>query len=138
VAAHRKRPLPAVRMTDLLVACKRELLDAQVELTPRVFEVAWTDAWETMIGERAYPHATEHRRQWKAALLACKSEMRAAFLGAPTPFGRLADALSAASVRMEVEMTVADLPRAFLGAIAAYGATGEDEVVGDVREAMRA
>jgi hypothetical protein len=138
VAAHRKRPLPACRMADLLAQRKRELLDAEVELTPRVFEQAWAECWELMIGERAYPHATEHRRQWKATLIACKSEHRASFLGRATPFGRLADVLMAAAARQEIEMSPADLVRAILGAVGAYGATGDDEAPEVAQEAMRA
>lgn len=133
-------------MADLLVLAKVELIalaereDLPVEdvLTPRAFQVAWTAAWEVMVEERAWPHATEHRRQWRAAMIACKGEMRAAFLGRPTTFARIAEALTAAGERMEVDVTVEDLPRAFLGAIAAYGATNESEAPAEAREAMQA
>lgn len=130
MAAHRKRPIPPARMVELLADAKRDLLAHDVELTPRVFEQAWAQAWEVMIAERAWPHATEHRRQWRAAMIATKSEARAAFLDVETMFARIAESFMAASTRLEVEMTVSDLPLAFQGAIRAYGATGPDEAPG--------
>lgn len=137
MAAHRKRPIPSARMADLLVDAKRELLDQGVDLTPRVFDAAWRRAWEAMVEERAWPHATEHRRQWRSAMIACKSEMRAAFLDVETPYSRISETFVKASERVEVDLTPADMPRAFIGAITAYGATDPSEAPGVLaQEAM--
>jgi hypothetical protein len=125
-------------MVELLADAKRDLLERGVELTPRVFERAWAEAWEVMIAERAWPHATEHRRQWRAAMIAAKGEMRAAFLGRPTMFARISESLLAAGARLEVEMQASDLPLAFQGAIRAYGATLPEEAPSDRMEAMLA
>jgi len=138
VAAHRKRPLPCTRMADLLVERKRQLLAEGVELTRAHFEQAWREAWEIMVQERAWPHATEHRRQWRSAMLACKGEMRAAFLDRPTMFARVSEALAAAGERMDVRVRVEDLPRVFLGAIREYGATLPDEHERDEAERLEA
>lgn len=139
MAAHRKRPIPPDRMASLLLDRKIALLDDDVELTRAVFEVAWADAWEVMVAEKAWPHATEHRRQWRAAMITCKAEMRAAFLDEPTMFARISEALLAAGARMEVDMQVSDLPKAFIGAVCAYGATNPEEAPGGrAEEAMLA
>jgi hypothetical protein len=126
-------------MADLLLERKVRLLDDGVELTRHVFEAAWCEAWEVMVAEKAWPHATEHRRQWRAAMISCKTEMRAAFLDEPTMFARISDALMAAADRMEVDMRLTDLPPAFIGAIRAYGATDPEEAPGGrAEEAMLA
>jgi hypothetical protein len=126
-------------MADLLLERKLRLLADGVELTRQAFEAAWAEAWEVMVAEKAWPHATEHRRQWRSAMISCKAEMRAAFLDQPTMFAQISDALLAAGVRMEVDMQVSDLPRAFIGAICSYGATDPEEAPGGrAEEAMMA
>lgn len=55
----------------------------------QVFEGAWDRSWQTMVVERAWPHATVERRTWRRVMLDCKPETRACFLGLPTPYMRL-------------------------------------------------
>jgi hypothetical protein len=74
-------------MVELLVDAKRDLLHRQGFVTVEDFEAAWAEAWATMVAERAWPHATTHRRQWRSAMkTAMKPEARACFLGQPTAF----------------------------------------------------
>lgn len=123
-----KRPAPPARMADLLIAVKREMLAAGVELTRGAFEAAWATAWVAMVAERGWPHATEHRRQWRAAMLAAKPEFRAAFLGRETTFGQLIASLTLASRNMRVDLTPDDVPRVIIGAIQhGYSIVGENE-----------
>jgi hypothetical protein len=73
-------------MTDLLAADKRRLLAEHGYVTLHDFEQAWAQSWEVMVLEHAWPHATVHRRGWRTAMLATRSELRAAWLGQPTAF----------------------------------------------------
>ena len=92
-----KRPSPPARMVELLTIEKRRLIDEKGTVTGEDFEVAWEACWEVMVTERAWPHATEHRRAWRSAMVACKPETRACFVGESTGFfrymGALADAM---------------------------------------------
>lgn len=129
MAAHRKRPIPTARMVELLAEGKRRLLAEQGGVTPEDFEREWDAAWALMVAERAWPHATIDRRQWKAAMLATKSEARASFLGRPTMFGALAHSLTVAAMRWHIELTPEDLPRVIIGAIqTGYAAATESTV----------
>jgi hypothetical protein len=112
-------------MIELLAQAKHDMLAAAGFVTRADFEGAWNDAWELMVTERSWPHATEHRRQWRVAMLATRSEMRAAFLGQHTMFGDLASSLMAASARVrQIELTPEELPQVIIGAIqAGYGVT---------------
>lgn len=106
-------------MVELLAAEKRRLLAENGMLTGEDFETAWCECWMVMVSERAWPHATEHRRHWRVAMIATKSEMRAAFLGQPTSFATLATGFTVAARRLRVELTAEDLPTVILGAIQA-------------------
>jgi hypothetical protein len=84
-------------MTELLTAEKRQILDARGYVTLRDFELSWQACWERMIVEHAWPHATQHRRGWRTAMLATRSEARAAWLGQSTPFAVAVERLSVAA-----------------------------------------
>lgn len=126
--AHRKKPVPSVRMVELLAAEKRRLLDEAGDVTRDDFERAWQRAWGQLVAEHVWPHNTEHRRQWWATLLAAKAEARAAFLDMPTSFAQLIKGLAVACSRFEIEMTSDQLPNVILGAVGeGYELTSEDE-----------
>jgi hypothetical protein len=84
-------------MTELLTAEKRRLLAEHGFVTLRDFDDAWTQSWNAMILEHAWPHATQHRRGWRSAMLATRSEARAAWLGQPTAFALAVERLAAAA-----------------------------------------
>lgn len=86
MAALAKRPSPPARMTALLIEEKRRLLADQGYVTLDDFNQAWQTSWHVMILEHAWPHATQHRRGWRRAMIATRSEARAAWLGEPTSF----------------------------------------------------
>lgn len=73
-------------MMDLLVVEKQRTIDARGAVTLADFEAAWQTSWDTMICEHAWPHATQHRRGWRRAMIATRSEARAAWLDQPTAF----------------------------------------------------
>jgi len=73
-------------MIELLAAEKRRTLHEHGRVTLKDFEEAWAACWARMIVEHAWPHATQHRRGWRIAMLATRSEARAAWLDDPTPF----------------------------------------------------
>lgn len=91
MAARRKRPTPPARMVELLTEAKARLLAEGVTLTVEVFDREWDAAWRLMVTERAWPHATEHRRQWRAAMRDTRSEFQAAFLGVETAYSTWQD-----------------------------------------------
>lgn len=82
-------------MVELLTVEKTRALAERGAVTLGDFEAAWGTSWDTMIAEHAWPHATQHRRGWRQAMIATRSEARAAFLDQTTPFAvavqRLAD-----------------------------------------------
>jgi hypothetical protein len=84
-------------MTELLAVEKRRLLAECGSVTLHDFEDAWTLSWEVMVVEHAWPHATAHRRGWRTAMLATRSELRAAWLGQPTAFASAVERLSDAA-----------------------------------------
>jgi hypothetical protein len=86
-------------MTELLGEHKRRLLaePEHGDVTLREFDEAWAASWEVMVLEHAWPHATAHRRGWRSAMLATRSEARAAWLGQPTPFALAVERLSDAA-----------------------------------------
>lgn len=67
----------------------------------QAFEAAWDRSWRTMVQERAWPHATQRRREGRRALQETKPEFRACFLGLPTAFQRYADAIRQDLVAVE-------------------------------------
>lgn len=73
-------------MAELLLDAKRSVLAERGYVTLRDFDEAWAASWERMIVEHAWPHATQHRRGWRTAMLATRSEVRAAWLDQPTAF----------------------------------------------------
>jgi hypothetical protein len=124
-------------MVELLAEAKARLLAERQSVTSADFEREWSAAWDVMTAERAWPHATEHRRQWRVAMLATKSETRAAFLDRPTTFGSLAQSLTAASARLHIALAPEDLPHVLIGAIqAGYSIAGESTVQEDPREGV--
>lgn len=125
--AHRVRPLPPARMVELLAERKRTLLAEQGHVTATDFAEAWDAAWAAMVAERGWPHASEHRRQWRQAMMATRSESRATFLGQRTAFGDLAEALTAAAERMQVHIDPSDLPTVIIGAISQGYLNEQDE-----------
>lgn len=116
-------------MAELLGEAKRRLQAEQPEITAEDFEREWDAAWALMIAERAWPHATVDRRQWRAAMIATRSEVRAAFLDRPTMFGTLARSLTVAAMRWHIDLTPEELPRVIIGAIqTGYAAASESTV----------
>lgn len=90
--AHPKRPLPTVRMVELLANEKRELLKVKPLLTPFDFALAWERCWQQMVTERAWPHATVERRGWRRAMEeAMYPEARACFIGRSSGWQRFGD-----------------------------------------------
>ncbi len=116
-------------MVELLAVEKARLLAERGEVTSQDFREAWAECWWVMILERAYPHATRHRRAWRAVLQSTKPEMRAAFLDDPTAFAFAAGRLTEGAGGMCLRLSPAQVPAALLAAIA-YVQTLED------REAM--
>lgn len=68
----------------------RELL-AAARLEGRPFELAWNRALRSI----EWPHATERRRAWKAALVETRSEWAACYERRPTAYGAAAEMLLA-------------------------------------------
>jgi len=84
-------------MIELLVSEKRRVLDEKGYVTEEDFLLAWDASWAIMVTERAWPHATTHRRDWRRAMnQALKPEACACFLGRPTGFFKWAEALAEA------------------------------------------
>lgn len=92
--AHSVKPAPCVRMRALL---EQAVLTGYVGECPLLhggartragFEDAWETAWRLMISERAYPHRTTERAQWREALASTRPEFRAAYIGAETAYSR--------------------------------------------------
>ncbi len=105
-------------MVALLTAEKRRLLAANGHVTRRDFDESWEACWEVMVLERSWAHATKHRRNSRQAMVATRSEFRAAFVDEPTAFAvaiaRLSDAASGMCLSLEPEQTA----KALLAAIA--------------------
>lgn len=83
-------------MLELLAVEKRRLLVTNGYVTEADFEVCWEMCWQVMVTERAWPHATAHRRSWRAAMLAAKPEYGACWVGVETGFSRYIGALAEA------------------------------------------
>jgi hypothetical protein len=100
--AHSIRPAPTTRMRELLEQAIRTGYVGPVPLlrggarTPLGFEDAWQAAWRLMISERAYPHRTEERAQWREALRATKPEFCASYCRIETGYSRFHALLLAA------------------------------------------
>lgn len=94
--ARSKRPSPPARMVELLAVEKKRLLAERGFVTAQDFERSWERCWAIMVTERAWPHATTHRRAWRSAMLDCKPETRASFLDEPSGFSRYIGALAEA------------------------------------------
>ena len=116
--AKRKRPSPPARMVELLVAEKKRVLAQHGSVDRHDFEAAWDWCWAIMVTERAWPHATVHRRAWRTAMIATKSEMRAAFVGDRTAFAEVAYSLAIAAEGVCVWLEPEQIPSALLAAIA--------------------
>lgn len=123
-----KRPTPPERMVELLAIEKRRLLAANGTVTRQDFERAWEACWWTMVLERAFPHATRHRRAWRMVLEVTRSECKAAFLDEPSPYATAAARLVSAANGMCVRLTPDQVPMALLAAHA-YTETKEGEDV---------
>lgn len=88
IEAKAGREALAAKRGDLAVL-DREFADLLAVLPAfAAFEAAWERSWQTMVQERAWPHATKHRRAWRLAMRDCKPETRACFLGLPTGYSR--------------------------------------------------
>lgn len=74
---------PPARMVELLAAHKRACLRDDGTVTTDDFDRAWARCWEVMVDERAWPHATDLRRQWRTGMRLSRHEYRAAFLSLP-------------------------------------------------------
>lgn len=95
-----KRLSPDARMVELLIGEKRRVLLECGYATVEDFEAAWERCWQVMVAERAWPHATSHRRAWRQAMeQALYPEARACFIDQPTGFYRYIVALAEARDR---------------------------------------
>lgn len=84
-------------MVALLAVEKKRLLAEKGKVTIEDFEACWDLCWAIMVTERAWPHATAHRRAWRAAMeQAMKPEAAACFIGVPSGFQRYVGALAEA------------------------------------------
>ncbi len=72
-----QRPNPAERMAALLADERAALGREPLGLD---FRAAWDRSWATMVDERAWPHATKHRRAWREAMNRTRPKCRAAFI----------------------------------------------------------
>lgn len=104
-------------MVELLTIEKRRLLAEHGHVTRQDFEEAWERCWHVMVLERAWPHATRHRRAWRQAQDETKLECCAAFLGEPTPFSFAATRLEEAASGMCLRLPPEQLGRAILAVI---------------------
>lgn len=105
-------------MVELLAAEKRRLLAEGSGITRADFDEAWERCWEIMVLERAWPHATVHRRAWRQAMVATRRECRAAFVGDPTPFAFAAERLTEVAGGMCLQLSTEQIGKALLAAIA--------------------
>ena len=114
-------------MVELLAAEKHRLLAAEGHVTRNDFRRAWLMAWDVMVLERAWPHASRHRRMWREAMVAMRPEMEAAFLDAETPFSAAAGKLSSAAARMCLQLEPEQVGRALLAAMTYVDLPADDE-----------
>jgi hypothetical protein len=112
-------------MVELLAVEKRRLLAARGHVTTQDFDAAWEACWEVMVLERAWPHATCHRRSWRAVQWSTRSEFRAAFLDEPTAFATATRKLAGAASGMCLQLEAGQYPQALLAAIA-YAESPQD------------
>ena len=80
----KRKPLPCVRMRELLAVAKADGL---------AFDEAWEAALAQMTRERAWPHATIERKQWRLAVAASREEMRRCYMNEPSAFGQIVAAI---------------------------------------------
>lgn len=113
-------------MVQLLALAKYWLLIENGAVTRSDFDAAWEGCWEVMVDERAWPHATRHRRAWRKAMQVTRSEMRAAFLDQPTAYAFVAERITTAADAMCVHLEPDQIPTAMLAAHA-YVRTPEGE-----------
>jgi hypothetical protein len=113
-----KRPSPPARMVALLAAEKRRLLAEKGHVTHSDFRVAWDHCWEIMVLEKSWAHQTPIRRGSRAAMLATRSEARAAFLEESTAFAFASSRISSAAEGMCLHLDPQQTPEALLAAIA--------------------
>ncbi len=116
-------------MVELLAVEKKRLLAERGYVTSQDFSVAWDECWWTMKLERAWPHATVHRRGWRRAQERTRREMRAAFLDEPTPFALAAERLSEAAAGMCLHLEPEQVGKALLAAMAYVQIDDEDVAV---------
>ena len=112
-------------MVELLTIEKRRLLDVNGYVTTSDFRAAWEHCWGVMVLERAWAHATVHRRGSRRMMLATRGEYRDAFLDGSTAFSCAATSLRDAAAGMGLPLAPEQVGRALLAAIAYV--QGEDE-----------
>lgn len=105
-------------MVELLAAEKKRLIAEKGHVTRQDFDAAWSSCWEAMRREHSWPHATDQRREWRRAQQRTRREMRAAFLGEPTPFAFAAGRMSEAASAMCLHLDPEQLGKAMLAAMA--------------------
>lgn len=115
-------------MVELLAVEKRRLIAQKGHVTRQDFDEAWQACWWAMVLERSWAHNTYNRRSTRAAMLATRSEVRAAFLDEPTAFATAIERLSGAARGMCLELEPEQATAALLAAIA-YVETEDDELV---------
>jgi hypothetical protein len=113
-------------MVALLAIEKQRLRAEKGELDRRDFDAAWEACWGVMVAERAWPHATVHRRAWRQAMVATRRECRAAFLDQPTAFAFAADRLREVAGGMCLSLGPDQVGKALLAAIAYVEVDEED------------
>lgn len=104
-------------MVTLLAEEKRRLLAEHGHVTVCDFRSAWNHCWEVMVLEKSWAHNTPIRRASRAAMLATRSEARAAFLEEDTPFAFASERLSGAAGNLCMQLAPQQVPLALLAAI---------------------
>jgi hypothetical protein len=122
--AQSKRPSPAARVVELLKVEKRRLLAENGVCTHDDFRAAWEACEKVIIGERAFPHATVHRRRWWAALVSARPDYQAAFCDERTPFAVAAARFDEVAGGMCLNLTPQEIGRAML---ASFALVADDE-----------
>lgn len=106
-------------MVELLADWKRIIIEVDGrQPTLADFQMAWDRSWEIMVIERAWPHATKHRRAWRQVQDETKAECCAAFLDTPSPFAFAARRIAEAAEGMCLRLAPEQLGKALLAAVA--------------------
>lgn len=124
-------------MVELLAMTKYWLLAENGVVTRSDFDAAWEGCWRVMVDERAWPHATKHRRAWREAQDETKEECLLAFLGVPSPFAFAAARISEVASGMCLHLQPEQIGKALLAAVA-YVEIDDEQSAGRASSAANA